>query len=176
MRKWAFIQKDNGSVECWRYIDSLVDVRPYWYIMDAIHKYGYDDVMPIMMNRVGGYHSARGDNIITIIEAETEPSLDQKDQYMKIRNNPNFDCGWIGPDGTTYFCNEYGHLDLAEELCNLFFENSSTMDCRINAPDEFLVNHGFIKIYEGKRHYCLWQQVSKEAAKVLEELEKKWHV
>lgn len=178
MKKWAFIKKSNGSIECWRYIDNLSELKPFWYILEAINKYGYDDVMPVVVNSLGGYHSVNPEDIVNIIESEIEPGYALKDKYMKIKNNPDFDCGWIDLHGNTYSCNVYGHLSLAQDLCQTIFPKSYgeyvASSC-ISAPDDFLLDAGFIKIYDGHRHACLWDKVSNEGMKKLDELEAKWH-
>lgn len=175
MKKWAFIRKQNGDVECWRYIDNLKEVSSYWYIMQAIDKYGYDDVMPVVMNSVGGYHSVDTESIIKIVESETEPLLNTKEQFLK--NVPQFTCGYIDREGNTYSCSCYGHLDLAEELCTYFHSTSWEEwkhTTRLNAPDEFLIQAGYIKIYDDRKHHYSWEYVTDAAIKKLNELEEKW--
>ena len=177
MKKWAFIKIGSRDVECWHYIDNEKEVSRYWYIVDAISRYGWDDVMPVVVNRFGGYYSPHPDDIIIIVESETEPSLEQKNKYMHIVNNPQFDCGWIDSRGNTYSCGLFGHFDLAEELATTLFPTAYTKykeATPLNAPDEFLLQSGCIKICEGKHHICLWEFVSNEAAQKLDELERKW--
>ena len=177
MRKWAFIKNYDGSIGCWRYIDNIKELKRYPYILDAIDKYGYDDIMPVVINKLGGYHSVKPEDIINLIESETEPGQELKDKYMQIKNNPNFECGWIDLDGNTYSCGVYGHISLAKDLCEVMFKTSYTkyiMSSSINAPDDFLIQAGFIKIYDGHRHACLWDKVTEAGIQKLDELERKW--
>lgn len=184
MKKWAFKQVP-GAIEVWRYIDNIEECKPYYYVLDAIRKYGEKDVLPILMNSMGGYHSAPMDQIVKIVESDTKPSYNDPLLAKYFIDTDDFCCGWISPEGKTYSCNHYGHLDCAERLCTDFnlkwgygvikskikgLEDLHTY----NAPDEVLLNNGWIKIDASKNHYCLWDKVTDKACAKLDELDYKW--
>ena len=184
MKKWAFKQTPSG-VEVWRYIDNIDDCRSYPYVLDAIRKYGEKDVLPILMNSLGGYHTAPLDKIIKIVESEKQPSYHDPLLAPYFINTDDFSCGWISPDGNTYSCSHYGHLDLAEKLCEEFnikfgynvieskVDSLSSLHM-YNAPDECLLHNGWIKIDSSRNHYCLWDKVTDKACAKLDELDQKW--
>lgn len=176
-KRWAFKQTPGG-VEVWRYMDSIEEVRDYPYVMDAINKYGEKDVLPILMNSLGGYHTAPLDKIIEIVECNTRPDFSHPQLQRHLINTPDFCCGWISPEGVTYSCHHYGHLDLAEELCRGFNLKwgFTSLECKhwYYAPDEVLMQNGWIKIDASRNHYCFWDKVTDKACAKLDELDKKW--
>ena len=83
MKQWV-IKKSHynpGSLEVWEYITDVDEAMSYWYVHKAILEYGEDEIMPIAMNRLGGYHTLKPDNpsIVKIVLSEEEPKLDLKD-------------------------------------------------------------------------------------------------
>jgi hypothetical protein len=178
MRKWAVVN-NRGQMEVWEYMDTWEDVKGYWYVVDAISKYGYDEIMPICMNRMGGYHSFSPEQIVEIIKCETRPTFHTYDRLKSyFLNQEYFCCGWIAPNGDTYSCGHYGHISMAGEIVDYIYHDSYRVWMKINhnAPDDFLLQNGWIKIDASKNHFCLWDPdiMSNEAIAKLDELEKKW--
>ena len=115
--KYCIYRKPWGDIEAWEYIDDLEEAYEYWYIRDVIEKYGAEKVLPIAMNKVGGYHSVFTDEVVAIIESDTWPALSTHYELFKdLVNNEKFDYGWIDPLGNTYSCRYMGHASLADEL------------------------------------------------------------
>lgn len=52
---------DSGKLEVWQYIDTIEEANRYFYIARVIEKYGVKEILPIAMNRVGGFHSLKWD-------------------------------------------------------------------------------------------------------------------
>lgn len=169
-RKWAFKQAFN-NIELWEYIDDIDIACSYWYIAEAIDKYGAEDVMPILMNDVGGYHTAQMNQIIAIIESEEKPSLPARNKYMKIIDSPNFRCGWISPTCHTYSCSYMGHASLAEDICKMF--GYPIKKDGIYAPDDTLLNLGYVKILHDGHHICYWDKINDKQAEMIDRLESK---
>lgn len=178
MKKWAIV-KNEGEHQIWRYLTTKEEVAPYPYILYAIEKYGWDDIMPCCMNSCGGYTTFPPDRIVNIIESPTKPDI--KMLHLYIYDQPDFCCGWISPAGHTYSCSHYGHLDLAEDIVNEFwadsYKNWRAKNNNICAPDEYLIQDGWIKITADKQHFCLWDpdKMTNAAIAKLDELEAKWH-
>lgn len=152
MKKWAIIQPSVGApLEIWRYIDMEKEARTYWYISQAIDKYGLNNVIPLTMNAYGGYSSIdkSSNTIVRIIESDTKPVLSLSEMYPV--NAEQLQDAWMSPDGTTYSCNSYGHCELAERIVKEFnigkVEHNKSF---FNAPDDKLLFLGWIKIVGGK--------------------------
>lgn len=171
MKKWAFKKNSYGTIECWRYIDNIDEVKPYWYIKQAIKEYGIDKILPIFMNDVGGYHPADKNSIVAIIESDEKPSLEIRNKYENIIDNPNFKCGWISPTCHTYSCDYMGHAGLAEELCEMFKYPIKVGG--IYAPDDTLLGLGWIKITSDGRHHYFLDKVNDDQIKIIDKLSRK---
>lgn len=52
-------------------------------------------------------------------------------------------CGWLSPIGKFYSCQEYGHVNLAEQLVQEYYRTEQT-----TVPDEYLLERQWIKLYE----------------------------
>ena len=170
-RKWAYKKTAWGNVELWEYIDDIDKARSYFYIREAIDKYGAEKVMPVLMNDVGGYHSAPMEEIIAIVESETKPTLTEQNKYKKIIDNPEFECGWIAPNCTTYSCGYMEHAGMAENICKMF--GYAIKKNGIYAPDDTLLELGWVKILNDGHHICLWDKVNDEQAKMIDRLQGK---
>jgi hypothetical protein len=175
--KYCIYKKPYGDIEVWEYIDDLEEACQYWYIRDVIEKYGVDEVMPIVMNKVGGYHTFYKPDCIAIIESDTWPSIaSHYDLFKSIINSKNFNYGWIDPLGNTYKCQMYGHTSLAKDLVTLNYaeeySKSKLVKEHIDAPDDFLLSKGWIKVLNGKPS-CVYNDdtVTKKALKKLLEIE-----
>ena len=176
MNKYAFIHGATEDVEVWRYIDDPKEARTYWYVSYAMDKYGVENTLPILMNRMGGYHTAHSESIICIIESESWPSLGTRRQFIPLVNNPKFTCGWIDAVGNTYRCAEYQHLNMAEDIANEYYHDAwvKFRSKHHNCPDDFLLEMGFIKIDAGKNAHFLDRYVTNSAIKTLDELQRLW--
>lgn len=178
MCKWAVVN-NHGHNEIWEYLTTMEDIKPYPYILKVVLENGFHDVMPVCMNRFGGYHSFAEEEIMYVVECDTEPDI--FDLCAFFINEPSFSCGWIGPDGNTYTCSHYGHVSLAEQICKVMYKEkyNKYINCssKINAPDDYLLNNGWIKIDASRNHFCLWDPdiMTDAAIKKLDELERKWH-
>lgn len=150
MKKWVIKKSwpNENLLEVWRFIDTGEEARKYWYIDQAMDKYGVDEMLPIAMNDVGGYHSLHNimDRIVRIVESDEKPRLSLHEEYPV--NEERFNCGWIAPDGTTYSCHSYGHYDLANTLCYRDYGHTlyCVDGCTLNDPDGKLMYHGWVKV------------------------------
>jgi hypothetical protein len=151
--KYCIYKKPWGDIEAWEYIDDLEEAKSYWFVSMAIDKFGADDIMPICMNKNGGYHTFYKPECIAIIESDTWPSLSSHyDLFKGIINNKNFNYGWIDHLGNTYSCQYMGHASLAHELVTMNYKVEYTnkiVEDNINAPDDFLLKKGWIKVLNG---------------------------
>ena len=180
MSKYCIYKKPWGDIECWEYIDDLEEAMQYWYVRYAIDKYGVEDTMPICMNKAGGYHSFYEPECIAIIESDTWPSLSSHPDIFKgIINNRNFNYGWIDTLGNTYSCQYMGHASLAQDLVvmnyKIEYSKSTLVKEKINAPDEFLLQKGWIKVFSGNPSHIFYDKYVTDAAlkKLLEVEDKK---
>jgi hypothetical protein len=176
-KKYCIYKKPWGDIEAWEYIDDIKEAVKYWYVCDAIDKYGVNDVMPICMNKCGGYHSFYEPECIAIIESDTWPSLSSHYDIFKIKiNNPKFNYGWIDNLGNTYICSYMEHAAIASDLVKLHYpaeySKSSLVENKINAPDEFLLEKGWIKVFSGDPSHIFYDRfVTNDALKKLSEVE-----
>ena len=141
LKKYMIIQSPyNGSKAVWEYIDDVKEARKYWYVAQAIDKYGVESTMPIVMNPLGGYHTHKPDapDVAGFIEAVDWPSLKVWEYYPKDR--PDFKTGWISPAGVTFTCDVFDHMDCAIALCEQYYgENLKAL------ADEYLLKHGWFR-------------------------------
>jgi hypothetical protein len=168
-KKYCIYKKPWGDIECWEYIDDLDEAMEYWYVRLAIDKYGVEDTMPICMNKCGGYHSFYESECIAIIESDTWPSLSSHPDIFKgIINNRNFNYGWIDTLGNTYSCQYMGHASLAQDLVvmnyKIEYSKSTLVKEKINAPDEFLLQKGWIKVFSGNPSHVFYDRYVTDAA------------
>lgn len=155
MRKWVIKQPyENAPLQVWEYIDSYEEASKYWYVAKAMRDHGVDDVLPIAMNQLGGYHSLKycQDEIVEIIESDKEPTLDLIKKYPIAKERVAN--GWMSPECVVYTCNSYGHVGLAEQICDEFYDGpyfkAYGREHPINAPDEKLFDKGWVKIISWK--------------------------
>lgn len=176
-RKFCIYKKPWGDIEAWEYIDDLDKAMSYWYVRMAIDKYGIEDTLPICMNKMGGYHTCNKKEVIAIIESDTWPSLSSHyDLFKGIVNSEKFNYGWIDHLGNTYSCRYMQHASLAKELVTMNYAveytKSALVERGINAPDDFLLNKGWIKVLNGKPAHIYFDEfVSDAALKKLLEVE-----
>jgi hypothetical protein len=154
----------------------------FWYVRMSIDKYGVEGTMPICMNKMGGYHQFYAPECIAIIESDTWPSLSSHyDLFKGIINNEKFNYGWIDHLGNTYSCQHMGHASLAHELVTMNYQieytKSAFVENGINAPDDFLLNKGWIKVLSGNPDHIYFDEYTTDAAiKKLIEVESKKEV
>ena len=167
--KYCIYKKPWDDIEAWEYIDDVEEACQYWYVRDMIKKYGAEKVLPIAMNKVGGYHPVFKDEVIAIIESDTWPSISTHFELFKdLVNSEQFNYGWIDPLGNTYSCRYMGHASLAQDLVALFYSEeyseSKSVLAGINAPDDFLLDKGWIKVLSRNPAQIYYDdKVSKEA-------------
>jgi hypothetical protein len=143
----------------------------------AIDKYGVDKTLPICMNKMGGYHTFYKSECIAIIESDTWPTLSSHyDIFKGLINSKKFNYGWIDHLGNTYSCCYMEHASLASELVTMNYKieytNSVLIQNNINAPDDFLLKKGWIKVLNGKpAHLYFDEYVTDAALKKLLEVE-----
>lgn len=177
--KYCIYKKPWGDIECWEYIDDLDEAMQYWYVRMAIDKYGVENTLPICMNKMGGYHTCNKEECTAIIESDTWPSLSSHyDLFKGIVNNKNFNYGWIDTLGNTYMCQYMAHASLASELVTMNYPKEYTeyrlKEDSYNAPDDFLLTKGWIKVLSGKpSHIYFDKYVTDTALKKLIEVEDK---
>lgn len=181
-KKYCIYKKPWGDIEAWEYIDDLEEAMSYWYIRVSIDKYGVEGTMPVCMNKMGGYHQFWAPECIAIIESDTWPSLSSHyDLFKGIINNEKFNYGWIDHLGNTYSCQYMGHASLAHELVTMNYKieytNSVLVANGINAPDDFLLKKGWIKVFSGNPAHIYFDEYTTDAAlKKLLEVENKKEV
>ena len=175
--RYCIYKKPWGDIEAWEYIDDLEEAKSYWYIQMSLDKYGVEGTMPVCMNKCGGYHQFYAPECIAIIESDTWPSLSSHYGIFKgIMNNERFNYGWIDHLGNTYMCRYMGHASLANELVTMNYPKEYTKyrlgEDSYNAPDDFLLNKGWIKVLSGNPAHIYFDKfVSNEALKKLLEIE-----
>lgn len=178
-KKYCIYKKPWGDIEAWEYIDDLEEAMSFWYVRMAIDKYGIESTMPICMNKNGGYHTFCKPECIAIIESDTWPSLSSHYELFKgIINNEKFNYGWIDHLGNTYSCQYMEHASLAHELVTMNYKieytKSALVENGINAPDDFLLNKGWIKVLRGNPAHIYFDEYTTDAAvKKLIEVESK---
>ena len=168
-KKYCIYRKPCGDIEAWEYIDNLEEAMGYWYVADAIQRYGVEKTMPICMNKMGGYHTFYKPDCIAIIESDTWPSLSSHyDLFKGIINSSKFNYGWIDHLGNTYSCQYMGHASLASELVTMNYKveytNSVMVENGINAPDDFLLKKGWIKVISGNPSHIYFDRYVSDIA------------
>lgn len=176
--KYCIYKKPWGDIEAWEYIDDPDEAMEYWFVRIAIDKYGVEGTLPICMNKMGGYHTFNKEECIAIIESDTWPSLSSHYELFKgIINNEKFNYGWIDHLGNTYSCRYMGHASLASELVTMNYKiewTDSIVKDNINAPDDFLLKKGWIKVLSGQPAHVYFDEYTTNAAlKKLLEVEAK---
>jgi hypothetical protein len=166
--KYCIYKRPWGDIEAWEYIDDLEEAMKFWYIRLSLDKYGVEGTMPVCMNKMGGYHQFWEPECIAIIESDTWPSLSSHyDLFKGIVNNEKFNYGWIDTLGNTYSCQYMGHASLASELVvmNYKVEYSKYKTAEsIDAPDDFLLNKGWIKVLSGQPAHIFYDRFVTDAA------------
>jgi hypothetical protein len=161
LKKYMIIQcPHNSSRAVWEFIDDADEAMKYWYVKEAILKYGVKNVMPIVMNKLGGYHTHRpdADDVVDIIESYDWPNLKVWEQYPK--NKENFKTGWISPTGDTYSCNMFDHVNCAVKLAEqLYGAHAKTV------ADDLLLKLGWFKA-TNKKYIGCESKMSCEQAKL----------
>jgi hypothetical protein len=154
--KYCIYNRYN-DIEVWEYIDDLEEACSYWYVKQAIDKYGVESMMPIVMNKCGGYHTFYKPDCVAIIESDTWPNFATHRDLFTIRiNNPNFDYGWIDLEGNTFSCKYMEHASFAKDLVAAFYPVQYTRWKQeqekewLDAPDDFLLDIGWIKVLKGE--------------------------
>ena len=167
-KKYCIYKKPWGDIEAWEYIDDLEEAMKYRYIRVSLDKYGVEGTMPVCMNKCGGYHQFWEPECIAIIESDTWPSLSSHyDLFKGIINNEKFNYGWIDRLGNTYSCCYMGHASLASELVIMNYKieyTDSTVKDNINAPDDFLLKKGWIKVLSGQPAHVYFDEYTTDAA------------
>lgn len=85
--------------------------------------------LPIVVNRVGGRHSFYpvADNFVEIIEVDEDVEPLTREQCFP-KNSPEFEFGWISPEGDTYNSGFEGHYRCAEMLMKEMGKSTYTAD------------------------------------------------
>ena len=166
MTKWVIKRPaPNCPLEVWEYITDVEEAKEYWYIAQAIDKYGIDTVVPLAMNRLGGYHHLPYDDpeIVCVVESEKKPKLKLFEKYLV--NRPDFKYGWLSPDCTSYSCSYMGHINLANDICCELYNKDATG--MVALYDEFLLDNGWIKVGRSG-WYGRWEKISDQQVEFLE--------
>ena len=124
--------------------------------------------MPICMNKNGGYHTFYKPECIAIVESDTWPTLSSHYNLFKgLINSEHFNYGWIDHLGNTYTCCYMGHAALASELVTMNYKIEWTnyiIKDNINAPDDFLLKKGWIKVLNGNPAHVYFDEYTTDAA------------
>lgn len=166
MKKWVIKQPTKGApLEIWEYIDTIKEAMEYWYIAQAIRKYGADKIVPLAMNDYGGYHPLPADSkeIVQIVTSEKRPDISVFQQYPT--NTEQIYNGWMSPSGTTFECGIYGHIGCADKLCREFH----VPEIGTVHGDEALLEQGWIKI-SNRKWFGRWGQINDYQLRTLEKL------
>lgn len=161
MKKWVIKQPhENAPLQVWEYIDTYEEASKYWYVKKAMRDYGVDEVLPIAMNSMGGYHSLKycQKEIVEIVESDEKPNLDLIRMYPIAKER--IGNGWMSPECVVYTCDPYGHIKCADKICEEFYDGPWHKDYNgnlIDAPDDKLLRKGWIKIISWKWIGLLWE-------------------
>lgn len=60
-------------------------------------------------------------------------------------------CGWLSPHGSFFPCDPYEHIQHAEKIVYIFYQNALTKT-RIITPDEILLHLHWIKMFRDGLH------------------------
>lgn len=111
----------------------------------------YDDdghICPVQVNSAGGYcwhiigeGPFDGTHIVEYRDYDEDGAEHLTLEEMHPINRPEFNCGWIAPDGTTYQCAPEGHSACADRIVEETFDGH----CR-NGERE-LEERGWCKVY-----------------------------
>lgn len=107
------IYKSKVGLRSVEYADCKRAIRDYPYIKE---KY-----LPVIINSMGGYTSfnleyEKQNGFLEIIEIdEDKEPLSREQRYPK--NSPEFEYGWISPEGETYNTGYEGHSSSAKAIC-----------------------------------------------------------
>lgn len=140
---WAIYRNtETGGLYAAEYVDDIKQVKgkPIEY---NIKKYPED--LPYVLNSFGaGCPFSLSD--LNFVEFRKwnrgKNPLSLEERYPV--NDPNFQYGWISPQGTTYHCGYYGHMDCADLLAETFYSVQNPI-----AGDHILLNHGWLKTTHG---------------------------
>ena len=169
MKKFALLQHTpEDPLEVWEYIDDINEANKYWYVRKAIREIGADKILPICMNKLGGYHTLYKPHLKCIVEAEDFPSIATHPHlFTSDINNPNFSCGWIDLQGNTYLCSYMGHLTLAEDLVAMCYKEDYQkweIENRYRAADDFLIQKGWIRVSNSYPYHTVLLEITTDEA------------
>jgi hypothetical protein len=114
------IYKNKIGLRAVEYADTKEAIKDLPYIKESY--------LPVIINNMGGYTSFNMDyekeyGFIEIIEVEEDKEpLTREQRYPK--NSPEFEYGWISPDGDTYNTGHEGHSRAADTICEELGFNS----------------------------------------------------
>lgn len=166
MKQWVIKRSpcDPNRLEVWEYITDLDEAMSYWYVRQAIEEYGVDDMMPIAMNDLGGYHTLKPDDpsVVKIVLSEEKPKLDLKDVYPI--NELDFKCGWLSPECDTYGCGYMEHWNCADAIMQYLFNKNSDV-----LADDKLLDLGWVKIESSKRWLGYLHKMNDKQMRFIEE-------
>lgn len=99
-----------------------------------------EEDLPIVVNRMGGRcpFNPPGENFVEIIEVEADQEPLTREQCFP-KNSPNFDFGWISPEGDTFHTGHEGHYQASKMLCQEYGLNEYY-------PELELEEKGWVKI------------------------------
>lgn len=107
------IYKNRIGLRAVEYADTKEAIASLPYIKE--------EDLPVIINRMGGYTSFKieyeiNEGFVEIIEVDEEADPLTREQ-MYPKNSPEFEYGWIDPDGNTYNTGYEGHSWAAEAIC-----------------------------------------------------------
>lgn len=162
MKKYVVMKDFKGSMYVSELIESLEDAKDNIHILEVINNSDHN-VLPMRVNEFGGWciFNPRDRSFVRIIEAEEWPVLTLEEVFPV--NHKYFDCGWIAPDGLSYFCDECQHIECAEKICNKYYDGPyiDCVDKRVHAPDNKLLNLGWIKVFSNGTFFANPDKVQK---------------
>lgn len=110
--KYAIYQGKVG-LYAMDYVDNMERLQ------DFLCRYGRTEKdLPIVVNNAGGctsFYPIPNNFIKIVVIDEDEDPLTREQMYPK--NSPEFEYGWISPEGDTYNTGYEGHLDAAYYIC-----------------------------------------------------------
>lgn len=160
------IYKNKIGLRAVEYADTKEAIKGLPYIKE--------ECLPVIINRVGGYTSfnleyEKENGFLEIIEvSENEEPLTREQMYPK--NSPDFDCGWINPEGDTFHTGPEGHLASAEVICR-------ELGVSTYQEERYLEEQGWVKVTRSwidgkhdKRVYAEKFRITKRQADTLFDL------
>ena len=143
--KWAIIESKHSPSSgrmIVKYLETISDCKihnPFAY--RAVKEHG-EKILPILDHGhwIWCPYSNEMDTIVGLYDEK--PTLGLEDRFPK--NTPDFDCGWVSPEGDTYSCEMFEHVALERALAEKF--SKELKEDNTYKIDWWLLQHGWAKV------------------------------